>query len=338
MKLSTRDANAYLARPDPPKPGLLIYGEDAMRVALKRQEVVAAMVGPEGEAEMRLTRANGADARKDPAMITDALKATGFFPGTRVLLVEDATDGLTDTFSAALDGWQDGDAYLVATAGRLAPTSRLRRLFESRKDSYVAAIYDDPPSRAEIETVLKAAGIGEITREAMSEIDSLARTLDPGDFRQTIEKLSLYKRNDASPLTPEDVAAVAPASTEAELDEIIDIVAEARTAEIGPLLRRLEAQGTTPVSLCIAATRHFRTLCAAAADPDGPAKAFGRFRVPFKRRDRMIRQAQRWGAVRSGEALHMLTETDLALRSSAKAPEMALMERTLIRLAMMGSR
>ncbi|MCE8468645.1 DNA polymerase III subunit delta, partial [Rhodovulum sulfidophilum] len=43
MKLSPRDAAGYFARPDPDRPGLLIYGNDAMRVALKRQQVIAAL-------------------------------------------------------------------------------------------------------------------------------------------------------------------------------------------------------------------------------------------------------------------------------------------------------
>ena len=38
MKLTPRDAKPYFARPDPARTGLLIYGSDAMRVALKRQE------------------------------------------------------------------------------------------------------------------------------------------------------------------------------------------------------------------------------------------------------------------------------------------------------------
>jgi DNA polymerase-3 subunit delta len=338
MKLSPRDASAYFARPNPPKPGLLIYGEDAMRVALKRQEVILAMIGPQGEGEMRLARHDGADLRRDPALVSDAMRASGFFPGPRAVLIDSATDGLTDTLAAALDDWREGDAHLVVTAGQLPPASKLRKLFEARPDAWCAAIYDDPPSRAEIESILKRAGAGEISREAMAEIETLSRALDPGDFRQTIEKLALYKYGDPAPVTPADVTAVAPTSTEADLDEVIDIVAEGRTVEIGPFLRRLEAQGATAVGLCIAATRHFRTLHAAAADPEGPARAMGRARVTFKRRDRMIRQAQTWGAAKAGEAIHLLTDADLTLRSSSRAPDMALMERTLIRLAMLGKR
>ena len=48
MKLSARDASGYFAKPDKSATGLLIYGQDAMRVALKRQEVIAALIGPYG--------------------------------------------------------------------------------------------------------------------------------------------------------------------------------------------------------------------------------------------------------------------------------------------------
>ena len=56
MKLAPRDHAAYFTKPDPERAGLLIYGPDAMRVAIKRQDVVAAFLGPNGEEEMRLTR------------------------------------------------------------------------------------------------------------------------------------------------------------------------------------------------------------------------------------------------------------------------------------------
>ena len=233
MKLSPRAAPGYFARPEPDRAGLLIYGNDAMRVALRRQEVIRALIGPEGEAEMRLTRLAAGDLRRDPAALPDAVRAQGFFPGPRVVFVEDATDTVAGPVAEALDGWQPGDAQVVVTAGMLRAGSRLRKLFEGHGNAYAAAIYDDPPARAEIEAALKAAGLAEPGAEAMRDLTALARALDPGDFRQTLEKIALYKLDDPAPLAPEDIAACAPATTEAAIDDVLHIVAEARRARSG---------------------------------------------------------------------------------------------------------
>ncbi|MHA6345038.1 DNA polymerase III subunit delta [Roseivivax sp. CAU 1761] len=341
MKLSPRDAPAYFRKPDPDRAGLLIFGEDAMRVALRRQEAVAALIGPEGEAEMRLTRLPAAELRRDRAALSDAVKAQGFFPGPRVAFVEDANDSVAEPVLAALAEWRPGDAVIVVTAGSLKATSKLRKGFEADPRSYAAAIYNDPPSRAEIEADLARAGLEAVDKAASEALFALARQLDPGDFRQTVEKLALYKIGDATPLGADEVALLAPASTEAALDDVLHVVAEGRSAEIGPLMQRLAAQGTNAVTLTIAALRHFRILHAAAAHPGGAAQGIARARPPVfgPRRDRMARQAQGWGVARLDQALRILTETDLALRSAGqRAPAMALVERALIRLAMLGRR
>lgn len=337
MKLSGATAAAYFAKPDPTAAGLLIFGADAMRVALRRQEVIAALIGPEGEAEMRLSRLPAADVRKDPALLQDAVKAQGFFPGPRVAFLEDATDAMTPTVTAALKDWQPGDAQIVVTASGLTTKSAMVKLFEGHPTARCIGIYDDPPSREEIEATLARAGLAAISPGAMTDLLALAKELDPGDFRQTVEKIALYKWGDPTPLEPADVAVMAPATIEAEVDDILHAVAEGRGAEVGPIMRRLEGQGVNPVTLCIGAMRHFRTLHVAAADPGGPAQGVARMRPPVfgPRRDRMIRQAQGWGLARLEEALAILVETDLTLRSSSRAPAMAVMERSLIRLAMM---
>lgn len=339
MKLSPREAIGYFRKPDPNRAGLLIYGADAMRVAIKRQEFISALLGPGADEEMRLTRIPASDLRKDAAMLSDAVKAQGFFPGPRAAFVEDATDTIAKTIQAALADWAPGDAQIIVTAGQLNARSALRKLFEGDKNTFAAGIYDDPPSREEIESALKAAGLDQIDAAAMTDIQALSRVLDPGDFRQTIEKLGLYKRGDATPVVGADVVAVAPTSTEAALDDILNIVAEARTSEIGPIMQKLTAQGVQPVGLCIGAVRHFRTLHAAAADPGGPGSGIARVRPPVfgPRRDRMVKQAQAWGMRRLEQALHVLMETDLSLRSEGQtAPQMAVVERALIRLSMLG--
>ena len=335
MKLSTRDAPAYFRKPDPAKTGLLIYGSDAMRVALRRQEVIKALIGPEGEEEMRLARIPAAELRKDPALLLDAIKSQGFFPGPRVAFVEDATDGLADVIAAALTDWREGDAQVIVTAGQLAAKSRLRKLFEDHPNAYATGIYDDPPSREEIEAALAATGLRNIPSDAMGALTALSRQIDPGDFRQTLEKIALYKLNDDTPLTPDEIALSAPASIEAGVDDVLNIAAEGKPQEIGPVLRRLEAQGISAVALCIGATRHFRTLHVVASDPGGPGSGIGKLRPPVfgPRRDRIQRQASAWGMHKLERALGLLLDTDLTLRSAANVPDMAVMERTLLKIA-----
>ena len=340
MKLNKQDAAAWIAKPPAGRPATLIYGDDAMRVALKRQDLVAAIVGPQGDDEMRLTRLQASDLTSDKSALSDALKAQGFFPGPRAVLVEDATNAHAKIILAALDDWNRGDAHMVVVGRALQKSSALRKGFEARKHVAAIAIYDEPMGMTEIRETLAARGIEKLDRDAEAALQMLAARIDPGDFRQVVEKLSLFKVGDAMPVTSEDVQAVAPASTEADMDEVIAIVADGHSDRIGPVMQRLWSQGTQPVGLCIAAQRHFRTLLTAASDPGGAGAGIGRLRPPVfgPRRDAILRQAQSWGAPKLERAMRLLTETDMTLRSASRAPHMAVLERAFIRLAMMGKR
>ncbi|MBR2655253.1 DNA polymerase III subunit delta [Yoonia sp.] len=340
MKLAGDAAAGYLRKPDTAHAGLLIFGTDPMRVATKRQQAIAALIGPQGEEEMRLTRISAADLRKDPALLDDAIKAQGFFPGHRVAFVEDATDGLSKLVDAVLAGWRQGDAQLVVTAGLLTAKSPLRKVFESHSNAVAIGIYDDPPSMSDIARALTDAGLTQPGRDVMDALFALANTLEPGDFRQTVEKVGLYKQGDDDPLSIADITANAPQSAEVDVDDVLDVVTAGQVDQLGPVLRGLYAQGVTPVTLCIGAMRHFRRLHVVASDPNGPGTGVSRLRPPVfgPRRDKIARQVNQWGRDRLEKALTALTDTDLQLRSASTAPQAALMERTLIRLAMMARR
>lgn len=341
MKLSGAQAATYADAPDPSRTGVLIYGIDAMRVSLKRQAVVKSLVGPAGEEEMRLTRMPASDLRKDKTALVDAIKAVGFFPGPRAVIVEDANDQAFDGILIALEDWVPGDAQMIVTAGQLRPTSKLRKAFEAHANAFAWAIYNDPPSRSEVQATLTKAGLQTLDPDAEVALFDLSKDMDPGDFAQLIEKLALYTLGGDQPVSTADIDAVAPLSVEAELDEVLHIVAEARTADLVPVLSRLAAQGATPTSLCIGLMRHFKLLHRAASHPGGSSQGIAALRPPVygPRRDRLQRQAQGWGRARLEQALGTILETDRQLRSAGQtAPQMAVMERALIRLSMMGRR
>jgi DNA polymerase III subunit delta len=337
MKLTARDLAGFAAKPDPKLAAVLLYGPDTMRVALRRQDLIAARIGPQGDAEMRLTRMPGADLRRDAAQLLDALKAQGFFPGPRVVFLEDAGELAVDALSAALQDWQTGDAFLVVTAGALKATSKLRKLFEGARNAGAIPFYEEPPTREEVEEALRKAGLTQIGGDGMRDLLALSRALDPGDYRQLLEKLSLFKHGDPSPISPADIAAVAPISTEAGIDDLLDVVSDGQSARVGPLLARLQSQGVAPVLLTIMALRHFRALHAIVSHPGGVGAGIAAVRPPLfgPRRDKLAGQAGQWGLARVERALSEIIDADLTLRSASNAPEMPVVERCMIRLAML---
>lgn len=343
MKLSGRDAARFAAKPDLSLCGVLIYGEDGVEVAARRAKLVNVALGKEDGADMRLTRLAAAEVRRDPASVTDAVKARGFFAGRQVVVVEDAGDGTLPGLQTALAEATPDDAFLVVTAGILPARSKLRKLFEAAKNAAAAPCYGDAPDRGAISDMLREAGARDVSDDALRDLEALGRALDAGAMRDLITRLALYSIDGAGPVSPEDVAACAPRASDAELDEALDAVADGQAEALGPLLSRLEAQGQSATGLVIAASRYFRQLHAVAAVVEGGGAidaAVGSLRPPVfgPRRDALMRRCRKWrlGAVET--ALSILLETDDALRGGAEAAGYAVLERAFLKLALTARR
>ena len=337
MKLTSRDLISFFDSPPKGVAGVLIYGNDHMRVANKRRELIFSLLGPKADEEMRLTRISRENLKKTPEQAIDLCKAQGFFPGQRALLIEEANETIADIIIKVFDVWKDGDATLIVTAGSLKPASNLRKFFEQQQNTFSAPIYDSPMTRAEIENMISKAGLKNITQDSFKHISQIALQLEPGDLKQTIEKLALYKLNDETPLTNNDISECIPISNEAQIEEVLTVVLSGNHSKISQIVNRLRSQGVLPVTLVIAATRHFKILFSIATNPKGASTGAAALRPPVygPRKESLINQAQKWGPEKIKNAIKSITVTDLQLRSqNQKAPQMALVERLFIRLAM----
>ena len=338
MKLSGRNLASFFEAPPKGVMGVLIYGNDPMRVASKREKLIHAMLGPNADEEMRLARISRENLKKSPEQAIDLFKAQGFFPGHRALLIEEANETVTDIIIKAFDAWNDGDAVLIITAGSLKPSSKLRKFFEQQKNTFSAPVYDDPMTRSEIEKIISDAGIKNVTQDSLNNLCQIALQLEPGDFKQTVEKLALYKLNDETELTHQDISNCIPISNEARIEELLTVVLSGNHSKISQVVNRLRSQGVLPITLLIAVARHFKVLYSIAANPKGPSTAASALRPPVygPRKENLINYAKKWGPEKIKGAINIITATDLQLRSpNQQAPQMALVERLFIRLAMM---
>ena len=320
---------------------ILFYGSDKMRVALKRQEYLENLLGPTAEQEMRLTRLTGDEVIKDHTAAFDAIKSVGF-PGQRAVLIEDGSDRASKIIFDCIEGWQQSDAQIVVTSGQLKPTSQLRKSFEISKITFAAPIYDNPLTEMEIKTELTRAGIQINDPNIMTGLHNLAKELEPGDFRNTLEKIYLYKLNDKSPLTSQDISACSPISAEASLEDIIYTVSVGAASKISHILKRLEAQGVHPVALCLSFQRHFKLLLRLKSHEGSPTEAISNQKPPIfgPRRNAILSQLRLWNGENLKVALACLVELDLNLRSVARSyPALAMTERIfLIRVAMLAKK
>jgi DNA polymerase-3 subunit delta len=338
MKLSGRDSLRFCRAPDQGLKAALLYGPDAATVATARRELVAALA--EGD-DLRITRLDGPAVRRDPASLDTAIRARGFFPGRRVVVVETARDELTEIVKDALRETEVEDGFLVLEAGALAAKSSLRKLFEQSRDAAACGLYPDPPDGAEIVAMLRSAGMrAALDREAEAALAAFSADFDRPQVIAIIEKIALFSGEREAPLTLDEVSALLPAAPEAELDQLINAVAAGRAQDVAPLLGRFAAGGAAPVQAMILTGRHFRQLHALVAAEDGVDAALARLRPPLfgPRRAAMLRQASAWSRDRVEAVLRLLQDTDRTLRSPGTRPDRALVERCLIRIAMMGVR
>ena len=338
MKLTGRDVSSFFKSPPKGIAGVLIYGNDPMRVSNKRQQLIKSLLGSNADEEMRLSRISRENLKKTPEQAIDLCKTRGFFPGARALLIEEANETITDTIIKAIDAWKDGDATVVVTSGSLKPSSNLRKFFEQKKNTFSAPIYDNPITKFEVEKIIAEAGLQNVTHDSFTQLAAIASELQPGDFKQSVEKLTLYKLKDETPVTYQDIINCTPASNEADIDQVLNAVLTGNDFEVSQIVGRLRSQGILPVTLIIAATRHFKAVFSIISNPGGVSAGAAALRPPIygPRKDALIKQAQKWGPEKVKRAIKILIATDLQLRSAnQRAPQMALVERLFIRLAML---
>lgn len=338
MKLTGRDVSSFFKSPPKGIAGVLIYGNDPMRVSNKRQQLIKSLLGSNADEEMRLSRISRENLKKTPEQAIDLCKTRGFFPGARALLIEEANETITDTIIKAIDAWKDGDATVVVTSGSLKPSSNLRKFFEQKKNTFSAPIYDNPITKFEVEKIIAEAGLQNVTHDSFTQLAAIASELQPGDFKQSVEKLTLYKLKDETPVTYQDIINCTPASNEADIDQVLNAVLTGNDFEVSQIVGRLRSQGILPVTLIIAATRHFKAVFSIISNPGGVSAGAAALRPPIygPRKDALIKQAQKWGPEKIKTAIKILIATDLQLRSAnQRAPQMALVERLFIRLAML---
>lgn len=334
VKVQAGRADAFAKSPDTKAQAVLVYGPDSGLVRERTQALVDSVLKGDKD-PFRLADLDVATLKSDPARLADETAALSLTGGRRVVKVRDAADTLTSIVEDVLDD-MIGDALVVFYAGDLGPRSTLRKLFEGADNAAALPCYADD-SRALDQVVrdgLKESGLS-------VEPDALAYLVDHlgGDralSRQEIEKLALYKSNEPDvAVTLDDAMACAGDTAAFDLDDLVYAMGDGDQQTVQRVYGRMMAEGTSPISILTAASRHLMRLhqIQGMRSSGSLDQAMMKLRPPvfFKRKGQFKNQAGRWHAKLLARGLEVLTTAELQAKST-DMPVQALTERALMQI------
>jgi DNA polymerase-3 subunit delta len=334
VALKTSDIERFLARPDPTRPVVLIYGPDAGLVRERAEALIHASIDDPKD-PFQLARLDGDDLASEPTRLVEEANTIPLFGGRRAVWVKAGSRNFAPAVEALVAA-ASPDCRVVIEAGDLRKTAPLRAVCERAKNAVALPCY------ADTERDLVRLIDGEL-REAGLSISADARAalvpLLGGDrlaSRHEIAKLALFARGKEQVDIDDVMAVVADASTLA-LDGLIDAAFAGRTNELEIQLGKARTAGTSPGTIVSTALRQVAQLHKARlAVEDGASvtEATGVIQpfVHFSRKPAVEAALRSWTSARLERAMAQLAEALLDSRKQSGLADV-IAQRTLLSLA-----
>jgi DNA polymerase III subunit delta len=339
VKVGARDFDSFVRKSPPDILAVLLYGPDTGLVRERGDKLVASVAGSLDD-PFRVSNVPLSSLRDEPSRLRDEAEALSFGGGRRAVRLRDAADGAADAVELLLSS-AAGAGIAVLEAGDLGPRSALRRLFEAAKNAAAIPCYRDEGADLQkfIAETLKAAGL-QPDRDALAYLtDCLGG--DRSLTRRELEKLVAYMGpaadKSARPISLADAEACVGDSSEASMDDLIFAAGDGKLAELETMLDRVFGEGTSPITLLRAVSRHFQRLQLVVSGGDVEA-AIARLRPPvfFQRVPRFKAQARRWRPPAVAAALGRLLQAELDCKRTGWPAE-TIVRRTLLEIARLPS-
>src|ERR1700743_3877638 len=141
VALRGREIEAYLSRPYPSRPIILLYGPDAGLVRERAEALLASAVDDPSD-PFSLVRLDGDELSAEPSRLIDEALTIPLFGGRRAIRVRAGSR----SFASGIDALAETplkDCRIVIEAGELRPESPLRKACERAKTAVAIACYPD---------------------------------------------------------------------------------------------------------------------------------------------------------------------------------------------------
>lgn len=334
VALKSSEANSFIARPDPARPIVLIYGPDAGLVH-ERAEALARVSVDNVDDMFSLIRIDGDELTGNPYRLVEEANTIPMFGGRRALWVKAGSRNIASAVEAVINA-PSPDCRVIIEAGELRKTSPLRSLCEKARNAAAIACYPDEAQDIArvVDDELKTAGLT-ITPDARAALLPFLGG-DRQATRNELRKLALYVHG-KDRIAIEDVMEVVADASAVALDNVIDAAFAGNPAGVETHFAKARGEGTAPGAMVSAALRHLSNLHRMRAAIDDGQSITGavegaRPPIHFKRKPAIETALRVWTGAKLLDAMSALADALLQTRLQSNLAE-TIAHRTLMTLA-----
>lgn len=251
------DVERYVAKADPARPVVLVFGQDEGLVSERVEALLRASVDDPKD-PFAVTRLSGDELAGDPARLADEALSIPMFGGRRAIWVRAGSRN----FVAAVEGVLAAplsECRVVIEAGDLKRNAPLRSLCERAPNAAALPCYADEQrdiSRL-IDDEMQAAGLA-ISSDARSALLPLLGG-DRRASRNELKKLALFVHG-RDTVTIDDVLMIVGDASGEALDAAVDAAFAGRPADVDLHFAKTREGGTSPGTIMAAALRQGAAL------------------------------------------------------------------------------
>ena len=334
VALRGKEIDAFLARPDPGRPIILLYGPDAGLVRERADALLASAVDDPND-PFSLVRLDGDELSAEPSRLVDEAMTVPLFGGRRAIRVRAGSR----SFASGIDTLADSavkDCRIVIEAGELRPESPLRKACERAKTAVAIACYPDTERDLArlIDEEFRFSSL-RIAPDARAVLTALLGG-DRQASRNELRKLALYAHGKGE-VSIEDVMAVVADASELKLDPIVDGAFAGKPDLVESEFAKAMIAGTYPGVIISAAQRQAAWLHKSALAVGEGAQVStlldsGFPRLHFSRKAAVEIALRNFSAARLTAIIDQLATAALDMRKQASLAS-AIAQRTLLSIA-----
>jgi DNA polymerase III subunit delta len=334
VALRGKEIDAFLARPDPGRPIILLYGPDAGLVRERAEALLASAVDDPND-PFSLVRLDGDELSAEPSRLVDEAMTVPLFGGRRAIRIRAGSR----SFASGVDTLAETplkDCRIVIEAGELRPESPLRKACERAKTAVAIGCYPDGERDLAklIDDELRLSNL-RIAQDARATLVALLGG-DRQASRNELKKLALYAHGGGE-VTLDDVMAVVADASELKIDPIVDGAFAGKPDLVESEFAKAMVAGTYPGMIISSAQRqaawlHKSALAIAEGTPASTLLDSGFPRLHFSRKPMVETALRHFNAPRLAGVIEQLATAALDMRKQTPLAA-AIAQRTLMSIA-----